>query len=63
MDWTKAPGTFLTEVELGLYVGSPTIGAGTIPEPVASLPVDMMALNRLPFLALVGEDAPSLAST
>lgn len=43
----------------GLHVGPPKTGAGTIPETFASLYVDPMSLNELPYLASFGEDAPS----
>ena len=55
--------TYIAEEQLGLHVSPPTTGAGTVPEPVACLPVDPVPLNGLPCLASVGEDVPGPAVT
>lgn len=34
-DWTEAPGTHLTDVQLTLHVGPSTTGAGAVPKAAA----------------------------
>jgi hypothetical protein len=45
--------------KLGLQVGLPKTGAGSVPESVACLHVDPISQNGPPCQASVGEDAPS----
>ena len=51
------------DIQLGLHIDSPATGGGTVPESVASLPVDSVPLTGLLYLASVRETVPSPAVT
>ena len=53
------PCTYLTEMQLGLYVGLPKIGVGL----TLNLDMDAVTVTGLSCLALVGEDGPSSSVT
>ena len=58
MDWTLVSYTYVANVQLGLHVGSPTIGVVAISglNSVACI-WKLFPLAGLPCLASVGEDA------
>ena len=37
MGWSEAPCIYVADVQLGLHVGSPTIGVGPYPDSIAWL--------------------------
>ena len=51
------------DIQLGLHIDSLATGGGTVPESVASLPVDSVPLTGLLYLASVRETVPSPAVT